>query len=444
MLEILQRLSQSLLQHPAKPDAQQLVDVANGLRNLPLNGASSDSEVARTLEKFMRASATVEPVWGLLAGTRLWAVGQRQAHDFHNVWNCARYAGIESRFSGFTATQHLQWVANLDRAAEAEHVDPAPFIVRGNALRQLHRHAEAESAYIEGLEACPEDPFLKFRLVDLWLMTYQHARAEQLLASLRTRYPSALEMMFCLPVVENAVGPENVLPELSADGAELVWLVAADPVYLQRYGLRLAEGIAQRAGNDHAGKVKLHVHGVTEPGKPLPVDVLGAMAGLLPLHVTQRELNLVGASPNQRKALFASERFLFLAEMLAKYQRPMLVTDIDVDPLKSPLDLIEQMGDADIAHTRFGTVREAWDRYPATALLFRPTAAAVAFCKRLSGMIITLLNSHPNPWFVDQIALFRLIEGGLTPAKLACLELLLTDTDSPRAYFRILHGSWEA
>lgn len=334
--------------------------------------------------------------------------------------------------------------ASPSRPAEAGFVDPAPFIIRGNALRQLHRHAEAESAYIEGLEACPEDPFLKFRLVDLWLMTYQHARAEQLLASLRIRYPSALELMFCLPVAENAAGPDNVLPELSADGAELVWLVAADPVYLQRYGLRLAEGIAQRAGNANAGKVKLHVHGVTEPGKPLPVDVLGAMAGLLPLHVTQRELNLVGASPNQRKALFASERFLFLAEMLAKYQRPMLVTDIDVDPLKSPLDLIEQMGDADIAHTRFGTVREAWDRYPATALLFRPTEASIAFCKRLSGMIITLLNSHPNPWFVDQIALFRLIEGGLTPAKLACLELLLTDTDSPRAYFRILHGSWEA
>ena len=58
-------------------------------------------------------------------------------------------------------------------------------------------------------------------------------------------------------------------------------------------------------------------------------------------------------------------------------------------------------------------------------------------------MIITLLNNHPHPWFVDQVALFRLIEGGLTPARFAYLEHILTDTDSPKAFFRILHGSWE-
>jgi hypothetical protein len=57
-------------------------------------------------------------------------------------------------------------------------------------------------------------------------------------------------------------------------------------------------------------------------------------------------------------------------------------------------------------------------------------------------MIITLLNNHPNPWFVDQVALFRLIEGGLTPAKFVYLKQILTDTDSPNAYLRILHGSW--
>jgi hypothetical protein len=46
---------------------------------------------------------------------------------------------------------------------------------------------------------------------------------------------------------------------------------------------------------------------------------------------------------------------------------------------------------------------------------------------------------------VDQIAIFRLIEEGLTPAKCVHLELLLTDTTpSATGFFRILHGSWEA
>ena len=56
-----------------------------------------------------------------------------------------------------------------------------------------------------------------------------------------------------------------------------------------------------------------------------------------------------------------------------------------------------------------------------------------------------LARLQAQPWFVDQIALFRLIEEGLTPAKCVYLELLLTDTTpSTTGFFRILHGSWEA
>ena len=95
-----------------------------------------------------------------------------------------------------------------------------------------------------------------------------------------------------------------------------------------------------------------------------------------------------------------------------------------------------------MGHTRFGVIRDAWDRYPATALWFKPTEAAKAFCQRLSVTILSLLSQHPEPWFVDQVALFRLIEGGLTPAKTTEQPLVLTDTESPEALFRILHGSW--
>ena len=52
---------------------------------------------------------------------------------------------------------------------------------------------------------------------------------------------------------------------------------------------------------------------------------------------TERTVPLAGATANQRSALFASERFLFLAEMLAKYNKPLLVTDIDVECIKNPM-----------------------------------------------------------------------------------------------------------
>ena len=394
------------------------------------------------LQRLMVGCAHAEPVWGLMIGLHLWQLGLRSANDFYNVLNCARYAGISSKYSKLRASEHL---ANSSLYAGPNgRNNPAQFIITGNAYRQRHRYAEAECAYLEGLDVCVGDPFLKFRLVHLWLMTYQHTRAMQLLASLRSSFPYALEMLFEHTVTKGTVGPDQQMPDLKADGAHYVWMVSADPVYTARYGLRLAHSIAKtRQAMGEQVQLQLHVHVVNQPDKPTPVDVITRMGALLPISSTQRTLDLKAASDNQRSALFASERFIFLAEILAKYNKPLLVSDIDVECLQDPFPLFGKMGDADIGYTRFHTVRDAWDRYPATVLLFKPTPAAIDFCKQLSGMIITLLNNHPHPWFVDQVALFRLIEEGLTPAKLVCLKHILTDTDTPSAYFRILHGSWE-
>ena len=436
MAPSIELLTNMVTAYRASPDNDAHEEVTKQLVGFSTAGNPLAPDQGKALASLLILAAKTEAVWGLLAGLALWKSGYRTLADFSNVWMFSRFSGIQSQFSPYPAIEHLRRVETWspDRAG------PALYIIRGNAYRQLHRYGEAESAYLHGLDIYPDDPFLKFRLVDLWLMTHQHGRANELLARLRSHYPDALELLFALPVPDTAIGPDKIMPALEADGADFIWLVAADPVYLHRYGLRLVQGIAKQLGET---RVKLHVHVVTEPDKPAPTDVLEAMARLIPLHVTQRQLDLSGASANQRKALFASERFLFLAEMLAKYQRPLLVSDIDVECLQNPHVLFSRMGGADIAHTRFSTVRDAWDRYPATVLLFQPTPAAISFCQRLSGMIITLLNSHPNPWFVDQVALFRLIEGGLTPAKLAYLEYILTSTDSPLAYFRILHGSWQ-
>ena len=128
-------------------------------------------EIQSALEQLMAACVEVEPVWALQAGVRLWASGRQQQHDFFNVWNCARYAGIQSRFSAFTAEQHLAHLPTLYGVDLVHPLNPVPFIIRGNALRQLHRYGEAESAYLEGLSTCPDNPFLKFRLVDLLSQT---------------------------------------------------------------------------------------------------------------------------------------------------------------------------------------------------------------------------------------------------------------------------------
>lgn len=103
---------------------------------------------------------------------------------------------------------------------------------------------------------------------------------------------------------------------------------------------------------------------------------------------------------------------MFLAEILAKYNRPHLVADIDVECIRNPLELFERLGAGGIGLSKFGVVRDAWDRCTATAIVVRPSHVAITFFQRLSCMVITLLNAHPQPWFVDQIARYRLIEEG--------------------------------
>ena len=139
------------------------------------------------LKQLMVSCATTEPTWGLLLGLHLWQLDCTNSADFHNVWNCSRYAGIQSRFSSLNATEYLANSTTLYTSVNGSS-SAAQYITAGNAYRQLHRYSEAECTYLQGLDVCVDDPFLKFRLVDLWLMTYQHDRAKQLLSSLRSRF----------------------------------------------------------------------------------------------------------------------------------------------------------------------------------------------------------------------------------------------------------------
>ena len=310
---------------------QSFVTITQGLQQL-ITDTFNPSDI-NALKQLMVSCATAEPTWGLLLGLHLWQLDCTNSADFHNVWNCSRYAGIQSRFSRLNTTEHLVNSTTLYASVNGSS-KAAQYITAGNAYRQQHRYAEAECAYLQGLDVCVDDPFLKFRLVDLWLMTYQHDRAKHMLSSLRSRFPYAVEMLFQHPVTNGAQGPAHQLPDLKAEDANYVWMVAADSIYTERYGERLAHSIATALQTiQKKSQLNLHVHVVNQPYKSTPVDVINRMNALLPINSTQRTLNLDVATDNQRSALFASERFIFLAEILAKYNKPMLVSDIDVECL---------------------------------------------------------------------------------------------------------------
>ena len=111
------------------------VTITKGLQQLITDTFNpSDSNA---LKQLMVSCATTEPIWGLLLGLHLWQLDCTNAADFHNVWNCSRYAGIQSRYSSLNATEHLANSTTLYASVNGSS-SAAQYITAGNAYRQLH------------------------------------------------------------------------------------------------------------------------------------------------------------------------------------------------------------------------------------------------------------------------------------------------------------------
>lgn len=223
----------------------------------------------------------------------------------------------------------------------------------------------------------------------------------------------------------------------------MVWLIACDPVYLEKYGERLMTSLmAVKASTDTASVLKIHVHVVSDVDSPAPIETLSRMRAVTPFEVTRRTHALKGHSGAQHAALFACERFLVLPELMQRYQCPILVTDVDVSCIQHPIDLLRYLNGTDLLMTRFGVAREAWDLHPATFVLFNLTDAAQQFAARLCAIIEHLLRTHPNPWFADQVALYRVLELERPPLSLGLVLGVITDEPDSNAFFTTFHGSW--
>jgi len=391
-----------------------------------------------SLQRVFALAATTEPAWALISGLALWRSKLRGPVMFTNIWNCALFAGFQSRHSLVAEESH----ASLWQKRKATRPSRAMIICLGNNLRRQHCYSAAEDAYLEGIHRYPDDPFLKLRLADLYLATCRYEQARQLLMQLRPDYPYAREMMFLTSASEAAVPAIQIPDPCVAEGRDLVCLVAADPVYVERYALAYAQSLRSVLGD----RAMVHFHVVCDesanPQPRLKDDLAFAQCDAV---ITTRQYATHGSNPNWKRALYASERFLILPDILETYRKPVLMTDIDIEFLRDPTALLADLVGADFGYTNFRNTMEAWERYAATALLIQPTVASVSFFRRVASMIMATLGSHAQPWFVDQVALFRAMEENRVDGRAVYMPGVLTDSNPPSAsgYFRILHGSWQ-
>lgn len=431
-------IESSILACMANPRRDTYVQVLAMLAARWRGQSQAHSGEGEQLEQLAGRVAQFESAWALALACLAWREPDRRTPAaFLNAWQFARFAGNSGRFSRLNAASQLE----LSKAMWQDCASPAASIWYANALRQQRQFSAASDVLLDGIARFPNDPFIKFRLADLMLATGQAEAAQRLLRQLRPHFPFAREMMFITDIASPAPPGPDLFQSLDAGAAGIVCFAAADPVYMERYAPLYVQSMQRLAPQAH-----LHLHIIRDVQASLPQGVVAALAPhAARLTLTQRSTSMEGRDRQWQKAFFASERFLLLAEMLKKYQRPIFVTDIDIELLRDPATLLPLLSGQDFLHTGFNDSNEAWERYAGAAFLVAPTATSILFFEKMAQMLMALLNGHAQPWFADQIALFRLIEGGDIPCRIQYVHNLFSDAATPPAdaYFRTLHADWQ-
>jgi hypothetical protein len=230
---------------------------------------------------------------------------------------------------------------------------------------------------------------------------------------------------------------------ITAAGADMVYLIAADSRYIGLFARPLATSI-QRAGS---GRVLLHVHCVNPDAAAIAL-LEELRNGPIPLAVSTEQAALGGMDEMERRCFYASARYLVLPDLLATYGLPVLVADADQVALRPPVAMLPLLGDADVALLRFkNTEYNILSLVSATLMLVGAGPGGRRFADTLRAWLVArMAEDKCLAWHLDQAALAVVLLGleglrwvGLNPA-LVHLEPQPPSAGSPAAFWSITHS----
>ncbi len=229
----------------------------------------------------------------------------------------------------------------------------------------------------------------------------------------------------------------------AASSADVVYLVGADSRYLGLFARPLAASIA-RSG---VRRVLLHLHAVNPT--PETIALLDELrSGPVSVIVSTEQAALDGLDETEQRCFYACSRFLILPDLLAMYNLPILVADIDQLVLRPPTALLSVLGDADAALLRFDNARHnILSLVSATLMLAGAGLGGRRFAETLRDWLLARMAEDGGlAWHLDQAALAVVhlgLEGlrwvGIDPT-LVHLDQQPPDADSPAAFWSITHS----
>jgi len=187
----------------------------------------------------------------------------------------------------------------------------------------------------------------------------------------------------------------------------LVLLCACDTGYLD-YAVRLILSAEVFSPGSH---IVLHIVNPTDKARNRLVQIQSRLNHTW-LWISHESVDLSEFTPEQRRAYYASVRFLRLSELMQDWENDFLVLDSDalvVNPVEGPFS---QDSDAQVSLLRRDLGDEQVPEHLAVAagtVWLGNTAAGREFASRLATELQILLESGAASWFMDQRILGKLV-----------------------------------
>lgn len=292
-------------------------------------------------------------------------------------------------------------------------------VALGNALRRDGQALRAERAYRRALELYPEVSFTLSRLACLCAEQHRLEEADALFQEAAERHGGRDAVTRTDPAflqsLREAPPPAGIRATIQegagAAARPLVVYACCDAVYARKFLPTMVRSIAEDSGLDCA--IALHL---VNPD----AEAEATVAALAATHGADRFIILretVDLSPlgDNAKTYYACSRFLVLPDLLVRWQRPVLMLDVDLLAIRDLNPLLATSARSDLGMMSHALKRlDIWSLLYADVLHIRPTTRALRFLDLTRRYIRHFLDRGLPVWFLDQAALAAAHLAGFT------------------------------
>lgn len=313
--------------------------------------------------------------------------------------------------------------------------DCVGLVALGNALRRDGQSLRAERAYRRALDLYPEVSFTLSRLACLCAEQHRLEEADGLFLEAAGRHggrdavtrtdPAFLQT---LREGQHPAGIRATIQEGAGAAARpLVVYACCDAVYARKFLPTMVRSIAEDSGLDCA--IALHLVNPDAEAEAT-VAALAAAHGADRFIVLRETIDLTPLGDNA-KTYYACSRFLVLPDLLVRWQRPVLMLDVDLLAIRDLNPLLATSARSDLGMMSHALKRlDIWSLLYADVLHIRPTTGALRFLDLTRRYIRHFLDRGMPVWFLDQAALAAVHLAGFTTEAAPRLTIYPADIHS--------------